>query len=201
MFAALQYVDWHQRPGYWGDITRHFAPDARLLDVGCGSAWLAEHFEHYTGVERDPAAVERAVSLGRNVVSADLESEPLPFEDGSFDGLVLKDLLEHVREPAAVVREAHRVLKDGGRVYASSPDAQRWAWDDYTHVRPFTLRGYRRLFADHGFAIERSGYESVFRGTENIAELTRTNRRPRLLNVLARLHVGKRNVWVLARRA
>jgi SAM-dependent methyltransferase len=201
MFAALPYADWHQQPGYWGDLTRHFSPGARLLDIGCGSGWLAAHFSEYTGVERDPVAVEHALSLGRNVVMCDVEREPLPFDDQTFEGVVLKDLLEHVRDPVAVVREARRVLTEGGRLYASSPDAQRWVWDDYTHVRPFTLRGYKRLFADHGFVIERAGYESVIRGSENLAELSRKNRRPRLLNLLARFHVGKRNVWVRARRA
>lgn len=199
IFAALPYADWHQKPGYWGDLTRHFSPETRLLDIGCGTGWLADHFSDYTGVEQDPAAVDHAVALDRNVIRCDLEQESLPFEDRAFEGVVLKDVLEHVRDPVAVVREARRVLAEGGRLYASSPDAQRWAWDDYTHVRPFTLRGYRRLFADNGFVVDRAGYESVIRGSEHLAEL-RKNRRPWVLNALARLHVGKRNVWVLARR-
>ena len=36
--------------------------------------------------------------------------------------------------------EAHRLLRPGGRAFASSPDAQRWVWDDYTHRRPFTRK-------------------------------------------------------------
>jgi SAM-dependent methyltransferase len=196
----LSYADWHREPGYWGDLTRHFPPETRLLDIGCGSAWLADHFSDYTGVERDPATVERAVALQRNVIQGDIELDPLPFVDEAFEGVVLKDVLEHMRDPVAVVREARRVLAQGGRIFASSPDAQRWVWDDYTHVRPFTLRGYKRLFADQGFVVERAGYESVVRGSEHVAAMTRRNRRPRILNLLARLHVGKRNVWVLARR-
>ena len=199
IFAALPYADWHQQPGYWGDLTRHFAPGTRLLDIGCGSGWLADHFSEYTGVELDPAAVEHATSLGRKVLHSDVEREPLPFGDGTFEGIVLKDVLEHVRDPAALVREARRVLTEGGQLYASSPDAQRWVWDDYTHVRPFTLRGYKRLFTDHGFSIEQAGYESVMRGSEDISALFGRNRRPPVLNLLARLHVGKRNVWVLGR--
>ena len=60
--------------------------------------------------------------------------------------------------------EVHRVLRPGGRVYASSPDAQRWVWDDYTHVRPFSRKAYRLLFRDQGFEIEQVGYESVMPG-------------------------------------
>jgi SAM-dependent methyltransferase len=198
-FGALGYADRHQTPGYWRDLTRHFPSKTRLLDIGSGSGWLAEHFSDYTGVERDPATVERAVALGRNVIQWDIEQEPLPFDDGAFEGVVLKDVLEHVRDPVAIVREVRRVLAEGGAVYASSPDAQRWAWDDYTHVRPFTLKAYRLLFSDHGFAVERAGYESVVKGSEALSALAGRNRRPPLLNLLARVNVGKRNVWVLAR--
>ena len=140
-----------------------------------------------------------AREAGRNVVERSAD-EPLPFESDSVDGVVLKDLLEHVADPVAVVREVRRVLKPGGRVFASTPDAQRWVWDDYTHRRPFTRVGFRSLFADQGFEIQRSGYESVMPGTGIISRYTRRKRRPRTLQALAWLPLVRRNVWVLARR-
>src|SRR5206468_3266999 len=105
-------------------------------------------------------AVAAAVAKGRNVTRADVD-EPLPFEDDRFDAVVLKDLLEHVEDPVGVVREVRRVVRSGGQVFASSPDAQRWVWDDYTHRRPFTRKAFRLLFRDQGFDVERVGYESV----------------------------------------
>jgi SAM-dependent methyltransferase len=193
------YFDWHEKPGYFNDVVRHFPSGTALLDVGCGTGWLADHFDDYTGVDAAPEAVAAAAELGRNVQQADV-GEPLPFEDGRFDGVVLKDLLEHVEDPVAVVREARRVLKDGGRVFASSPDAQRWVWDDYTHRRPFTRRGFRLLFRDQGFEVERVGYESVMPGSSIVAGWTRAKRRPAPLRAAAWLPVVRRNVWVLARR-
>lgn len=197
--TPVSYFDWHEQPGYWADVTRHFPADCALLDVGCGTGWLAQHFASYTGIDGSPDAVARARALGRNVAQADV-NEPLPFAADSFDGVVMKDLLEHVADPVALVREVLRVLRPGGLVFASSPDAQRWVWDDYTHRRPFTRKSFRLLFADQGFEIEQVGYESVMPGVGVIAARTRRKRRPRLFGALARLPWHRRNVWLLARR-
>jgi SAM-dependent methyltransferase len=196
---AVSYFDWHEQPGYWADVTRHFPATAQLLDIGCGTGWLAQHFSSYTGVDGSPDAVARARALGRNVIERDVD-EPLPFDDGAFDGVVMKDLLEHVANPVAVVAEVHRVLRPGGLLFASSPDAQRWVWDDYTHRRPFTRKSFRLLFADQGFEVERVGYESVTPGVGVISARTRRKRRPRLFAALAMLPFHRRNVWALARR-
>jgi len=195
----VSYHDWHEQPGYWRDITRHFAPESELLDIGCGTGWLADHFSRYTGIERSPEAVRAAVALGRNVIEGDVE-EPLPFADETFDAVVMKDLLEHVGDPVAVVAEAGRVLRPGGLLFASSPDAQRWAWDDYTHRRPFSRKSFRLLFADQGFVVRHVGYESVAPGVGLLAARTRRKRRPRLFAALALLPMHRRNVWVLASR-
>lgn len=195
----MGYFDWHGQPGYFRDVTRHFAPDARLLDVGCGSGWLADHFADYTGLDGSRDAVAAATERGRNVRLHDV-AQPLPFPDASFDGVVMKDLLEHVPDPVALVREVRRVLRPGGRAFASSPDAQRWVWDDYTHRRPFTRKSFRLLFADQGFGVERVGYESVMPGVGILAARTRRKRRPRVFAALAWLPLARRNVWLTARR-
>jgi SAM-dependent methyltransferase len=195
----MSYFDWHEQPGYFRDVTRHFDPGAALLDVGCGTGWLAEHFSDYTGIDGAPEAVAAATERGRNVIAGDV-AQPLPFPDGAFDAVVLKDLLEHVPDPVAVVREVRRVLKPGGHVFASSPDAQRWVWDDYTHRRPFTRKAFRLLFADQGFTVERAGYESVMPGTSIVARRTRSKRRPAPLRAAAWLPLVRRNVWLIARR-
>lgn len=195
----MGYFDWHEQPGYFRDVTRHFPPDTRLLDVGCGTGWIADHFADYSGLDGSPDAVAAATACGRDVRLHDV-GEPLPFADASFDGVVLKDLLEHVADPVAVVREVRRVLTPGGRVFASSPDAQRWVWDDYTHRRPFTRKSFRLLFADQGFAVEHVGYESVTPGVGLISARTRRKRRPRVFAVLAWLPMMRRNVWLRARR-
>jgi SAM-dependent methyltransferase len=195
----MGYFDWHEQPGYYRDVTRHFERSNELLDVGCGTGWLADHFEHYTGVDGSDDAVAEAQRRGRNVSRGDLD-EPLPFEDASFDAVVMKDVLEHVGDPVALVREVRRVLRPGGLVFASSPDAQRWVWDDYTHRRPFTRKSYRLLFRDQGLDVERAGYESVAPGTGIVSGMLPGKRRPGILRAAAWLPIVRRNVWLLARR-
>jgi SAM-dependent methyltransferase len=143
--------------------------------------------------------VALAQQRGRNVIWGDIEA-PLPFPDASFDAAVLKDVLEHVADPGAVLGEVRRVLRPGALVFASSPDAQRWVWDDYTHRRPFTRKSFRLLFADRGFEVIHVGYESVAPGVGLISARTRRQRRPRVLALLVRLPGHRRNVWLLARR-
>ena len=86
----------------------------------------------------------------------------------------------------------------GGRVFASSPDAQRWVWDDYTHRRPFTRKSFRKLFEDQGLRVDQLGYESVMPGSGIVSGWTKRNRRPRLLAALAWLPMVRRNVWLVA---
>lgn len=193
------YHEWHGEPGYWADITRHFAPDVEILDVGCGTAWLSRHFSNYTGIDGSPATIANAREKGVNAVVGDLE-KPLPFADGSFDAAIVKDLLEHVNNPWETVADLKRVLRPGARVYACSPDAQRWVWDDYTHRRPFSMTAFKRLFRDQGFTVLCSGYESVFPGVGVLAARGRSHRRPVIFRLLSLLPFHRRNVWLLVVR-
>lgn len=197
--TRVGYHEWHGRPGYYKDVVRHFPPGSTILDVGCGTAWLSEDFPAYVGLDNFESTVAKAKEQGIDVRLADLERE-LPIGDGKFDGVILKDVLEHLLDPVSLVSEVLRVLRPGGRVFASSPDAQRWAWDDYTHRRPWTRTSMRRLFADSGFDVVTVSYESVMPGSSIVSNWFSRKRRPRLLNLATWLPGWRRNVWILARR-
>ncbi|MCL4382308.1 class I SAM-dependent methyltransferase, partial [Patescibacteria group bacterium] len=62
---------------------------------------------------------------GIKVKQWDLNQVPLPFEEASFNVLTLIDVLEHVIDPLALLKEAHRLLAPGGRLIISLPNFAR----------------------------------------------------------------------------
>lgn len=97
----------------------------RVLDLGCRSGALTRHFldgNSVVGLDVDRVALAKAHALGIEAVAANVE-EPLPFEDASFDAVVMGELLEHLRFPDEVVAEARRVLRPGGVLVGSVPNA------------------------------------------------------------------------------
>ena len=88
--------------------------------------------------------VESDVSFGpRTMLICD--AHDIPFEDGSFDGVIVQAVLEHVVDPYRCVEEIHRVLNEQGVVYAETPFMQQVHCGRYDFTR-FTHLGHRRLF-------------------------------------------------------
>lgn len=88
--------------------------------------------------------IESDVSFGpRTMMIAD--AHDIPFDDGSFDGVVAQAVLEHVVDPYRCVDEIYRVLNKHGLVYAETPFMQQVHGGRYDFTR-FTHLGHRRLF-------------------------------------------------------
>ena len=139
--------------GERADLFRKYVggPGRRVLDVGCRSGALTRAYLHgndVVGIDVDRWALDEAARLGIETHWADAE-QGLPFEDETFDVVVAGELLEHVRDPAALVREARRVLRPGGTFVGSVPNgfrlknrlrflAGRWPEEDPTHLHLFS---------------------------------------------------------------
>jgi SAM-dependent methyltransferase len=145
---------------------------ASVVDVGCGEGQLAELLVgagvHVTGVE--PASYLRERFRDR-VLSVDPESrildglaDRLPFADGEVEHIVTTEVLEHVPDPAAALRELRRVLATGGTLCVAVPTSYTelvfWRLhpqyaENATHERIFTKPELRRMIECAGFSIER----------------------------------------------
>ena len=102
-------------------------PGLRVLDLGCRDGALTSAYvdrNWVVGVDIDRAALSHADELGIETVWADLD-QPLPFEDDSFDVVVVAEVLEHIRFPEQLLSEAKRVLVPGGTLIGSVPNCYR----------------------------------------------------------------------------
>lgn len=88
--------------------------------------------------------VESDVAFGPRT-SLICDAHCLPFENGSFDGVIAQAVLEHVLDPHQCTGEIHRVLKEQGFVYAETPFMVPGHLRQYDFTR-FTMLGHRRLF-------------------------------------------------------
>ncbi len=137
-------------------LGRHRA--GRLLDLGCGRG---EFLSGFVKCGFDGHGVDRERSLhlppALPVELSDIDGSPLPYEDESFDVVFNKSVLEHVHHITPLLNECLRVLRPGGTFLCMVPDfSAQWShfYDDWTHVRPFTLTGLRECLLGHGFVIE-----------------------------------------------
>jgi len=146
----------------------------RLLEVGCAGGWFvkaaAEQGWEAKGVELSREAVDFArQKLGVDVFCGELAEAKFPA--GSFDVVYMADVLEHVAEPVAFVREARRILADDGHVVLCGPTAlnalsRRLGLAAYSlakrtrsialapyHLFEYTPRTLRLLFEKNGFKV------------------------------------------------
>jgi methionine biosynthesis protein MetW len=141
-----------------------------VLDLGCASggllAILRPRAAHLAGLELSHSAAAAAAEVADHVVQGALEDPDLPFAPGAFDLVVLADVLEHLTDPAAVLRRAIGWAKPGGAVLVSVPNVAHWQarltlargrWPaeergtfDASHLRWFTRDALAALLADAG---------------------------------------------------
>ena len=148
-------------------------PDSgqRILDVGSGpselSRLLKKKGNRIVGVDRffpedNHAALEQKIEK-------DLEKDfELPF-GREFDFVLFLDVLEHLREPAALLARARQYLKPGGKVIVSVPNVAHWSVRfsllfgsfrygdrgilDKTHLHFYTLKTFRQMLKENNYKV------------------------------------------------
>jgi len=134
----------------------------RILDVGFGAGdfleaavqagWNAE------GIEKSTMAVEQARRRGLSASHGDFLSAEF---DGTFDVVVMLEVVEHVRDPVGYIRRAYRVLRTGGCLFVTTPNATslsrrllgvEWAMiAPREHLQLFSPRGLETALTSAGF--------------------------------------------------
>ncbi len=147
----------------------------RILDVGCatgafGAALQARQQCHVVGIELNPELAALAAQQLALVLRQSVEDLPDAAFTEEFDCIVCGDVLEHLRDPWAVVGKLARWLKPHGRLIATVPNVGHWSiaadllrgrWDlvpfsllCWGHLRFFTRSGVEQLVRGHGLYVE-----------------------------------------------
>jgi len=176
----------------------------RVLDVGCGMGMYTSAFLRYTpyvfGVEIEADRVLEARTRTRGIARA--VGETLPFVDNTFDVIFSHEVLEHVADDRLCAREMVRVVRPGGQIVIFVPNRAyffethgiywrgvyhfgnkplvNWLPDALRnrlapHVRAYTGRDLRRLFAD--LPVRVVVHTQIYPGYDNIvARIPRVGR-------------------------
>lgn len=142
--------------------------DTRIVELGCGQgdllkAFLGDQTVHVTGMDYAKGPINHLKSLGFDAHVGGLEEVPVPHEH--LDAEVMLHVLEHVREPYAVLQKAFNLLKAGGILYAVCPCSShikaRIAGDQWKYLWPpghlsyFTPPSFRKMAERAGFKVLR----------------------------------------------
>jgi 2-polyprenyl-3-methyl-5-hydroxy-6-metoxy-1,4-benzoquinol methylase len=150
----------------------------KVVEVGCSTGVLARAVKernpqvHYRGIEIDPIAAEIAEGHCDHASAGDIEA----YSDAEWAALadrdcwVFGDVLEHLRDPWAVLRRIRQVLPAHGSVVVCVPNVQHWSVQaklasgdfrytdgglhDRTHLRWFTRTTLLEMFEQAGFAVQ-----------------------------------------------
>ena len=146
-------------------------PGARVLDSGCGPGFLAallrDHGIEVVGTDVSAVGPERTRARGIPAQQVDLNTDPLPFEDGEFDAVIANSNLEHLFFARRHIQECVRCVRPDGKFIWLVPNLGHWRSacgcsralpvhpeqpaDEY-HIRYMTAFEAKKLLAESGLA-------------------------------------------------
>src|SRR3954451_24833468 len=175
--VGCKYDKLDETPGSAHDLVlARVEPGSRVLEFGCATGYMSQALRGrlgatVVGVELDAEAARLAEEHCDRVLVGDAEELDLEAELGGerFDAIVFADVLEHLRDPAALLRRVRPLVAEGGVVVASIPNVAHAAVRlallggsfryreegllDETHLRFFTREGIQDLFESSGYLI------------------------------------------------
>ncbi|HUV13199.1 MAG TPA: class I SAM-dependent methyltransferase [Acidobacteriota bacterium] len=140
-------------------------PRGEVLEIGCGagsfSAVLVRRGFKVKAIDTSSAAVELCRErLNGSIEAGDLSVELKDFQEvkGTFDGVFMFEVLEHLEFDRAAVKDIHSMIHDGGHLFISVPANQAWfgPFDAFVgHYRRYDRQDLLRLLFEEGFQVER----------------------------------------------
>jgi 2-polyprenyl-3-methyl-5-hydroxy-6-metoxy-1,4-benzoquinol methylase len=144
----------------------------KVLELGGGTGAFSQRLRdrgyEVAFADLSESNLQRASAAGFEVHGLDLNF-PLPFEDATFEGVTMLEIIEHIVAAEQLLSEVARVLKPGGFVILSTPNFSfllnrfrilrgRLSVDEGYHYRFFNPRVLRSRFTDAGLVVEESSH-------------------------------------------
>ena len=173
--TELKYTKLDDSPGSTHELVLGLVePGSRVLEFGCATGYMSQALRDrlgaaVVGVELNPEAARLAEEHCERVLAGDAEELDLEAELGSerFDAILFADVLEHLRDPGALLKRVRPFVAEGGAVVASIPNVAHAAVRlallsgsfryreqgllDEGHLRFFTREGVQDLFEGSGY--------------------------------------------------
>ena len=148
----LLRIEPHRFRRYKAELVEAFTRHAhRVLEIGCGPRLYESYYRgpEYVGVDVD-------ASVRPNILA---DAVRLPFRDSCFEVIVMLDVLEHVADADAALRECVRVLKDRGKLLITTPNTRGFgiydSFADRTHIHHFNWSSLEKMLRRNGLRVER----------------------------------------------
>ena len=165
------------------DVFAYYKPKY-VCDIGCGNGVFTSSIKHkfdckLFGVDGNKYALKQASKLDFDNLSLvkDFSIDSLPFNDGTFDLVICKDVLEHLVDPVHLVNEIHRITSNNGiflfhvpnhfpiwgrikflftnniDTFNYFPESERY---NFPHIRFFNMNSVKKLLGNSGFIMKKN---------------------------------------------
>jgi ubiquinone/menaquinone biosynthesis C-methylase UbiE len=151
-------------------LTKNLNNNAKIMDVGCGGTIFLDHlskikdknFELW-GNDFDISICERIANSGYHAVSGRFED--ISLDNNYFDMIILKQLIEHIDNPIAMLEKSYNLLSSGGTLVIETPNRDAWDasmfqkeyWGGYDFPRHWTIfnpKSISNIAEKVGFQVE-----------------------------------------------
>jgi len=165
-FARYSMYWWSNR--FYAILARRYGRrGARLLEVGSGLGHLVGQLEdtfETVGLDLNHWAVKKSKSVANRSHLQTASAQDLPFEDGSFDVVIIKHIVEHLPNPEKAIHEIGRVTERNGTLILATPNldsllkpwkGDKWVgYQDPTHISLKPPQEWLTLIQDGGFELK-----------------------------------------------